>query len=239
MLRSDDFKAAGAPNKKTLITLAVMPAPTDGVAGQAGNDTQPQLDAMMATMSASGLAESRFSTETGTAAAMTGATSQLPANVNGISSGSPVPTSALSQDVGSSEWGEALGQQLLHLGRTGQESAELQLNPPGLGPLKITLSMNDHQIQAAFVSAHASVRAAVEAALPQLRAAMADNGINLGDASVGSESRQPPDTGQGQERRPGQGIYPGTRARELASGLERAIIEPRRQDHGTTVNIYA
>jgi flagellar hook-length control protein FliK len=239
MLRSADFKATGASNKKPVATPALVPAATDAVAGQAGNHTQPQLEALIASMSTSGFTEPASGAETGTVAGMTGATAQLPENVDSISLDSPALTPALSQDVGSSEWGEALGQQLLHMGKAGQESAELQLNPPGLGPLKITLSMNDHQIQAAFVSAHASVRAAVEAALPQLRAAMADNGINLGDASVGAESRQPPDAGQGQERRPGQGSYPGMRARELAGGPERAIMEPRRQEHGAGVDIYA
>jgi flagellar hook-length control protein FliK len=92
--------------------------------------------------------------------------------------------------VGSDAWGAALGHQLVRLGRGGGQVAELNLNPAHLGPLKITLSVTDNQAQVAFVSAHASVRDAVEAALPQLRASLADTGISLGQTSVGAESRQ-------------------------------------------------
>jgi flagellar hook-length control protein FliK len=99
-------------------------------------------------------------------------------------------TPSLAPDVGSSEWGKALGQQVVHMGKAGQPLAELQLNPPGLGPLKVTLSMNDQQMQASFVSAHASVRLAIEAALPQLRSTLADNGISLGNTSVSAQSQQ-------------------------------------------------
>jgi flagellar hook-length control protein FliK len=73
----------------------------------------------------------------------------------------------------------------------GQHTAELNLNPAGLGPLKVTLSMGDNQAQAMFVSAHESVRKAVEAALPQLRTSLSEQGISLGQASVGADTRQP------------------------------------------------
>lgn len=93
--------------------------------------------------------------------------------------------------VGSSEWGSALGQQLIRLGPGGQHVAELNLNPAQLGPLKVTLTVSDNQAQIQFVSAHAAVRQAVEAALPQLRSTFADNGISLGQTSVGADSQQP------------------------------------------------
>jgi flagellar hook-length control protein FliK len=73
---------------------------------------------------------------------------------------------------------------------TGHHTAELNLNPAGLGPLKVTLSLGDNQAQAMFVSAHESVRKAVEAALPQLRTSLSEQGITLGQASVGADTRQ-------------------------------------------------
>jgi flagellar hook-length control protein FliK len=92
--------------------------------------------------------------------------------------------------VGSDEWGPALGHQMLRMNAAGAQVAELNLNPAGLGPLKVTLSMGDNQAQAMFVSAHESVRKAVEAALPQLRASLAEQGISLGQASVGAEAHR-------------------------------------------------
>lgn len=179
-------------------------------------------------------------TGTVTAAPTMGPALQGPANLAGSSPPQAVITPSLPQEVGSSEWGKALGQQLVQMGRTGNEVAELQLNPPGLGPLKVTLNMNDHQIQAMFVSAHSSVRAAVEAALPQLRAALADSGISLGDTSVGAESRPQADVNQGQGRQQsGQRSYARADISALPAIAERPVIEPRRSGHGITVDTYA
>lgn len=104
-------------------------------------------------------------------------------------SATPAPAPTLSPPVGSAEWGPALGHQMLRMSAGGQQVAELNLNPAGLGPLKITLSVGDNQAQAMFVSSHESVRKAVEAALPQLRSTLAEQGISLGQTSVGAESR--------------------------------------------------
>lgn len=118
-----------------------------------------------------------------------GSALQTPGSAFASSAPAPFSTAMLTPPVGSSEWSKALGQQVIHLGTGEHQVAELQLNPPGLGPLKVTLSMNDQQMQAMFVSAHSSVRAAVEAALPQLRAQLAESGISLGNTSVGAESQ--------------------------------------------------
>lgn len=97
----------------------------------------------------------------------------------------------LAPEVGSEKWAPALGQQLARMSLGGTHTAELNLNPAGLGPLKVTLSVGEHQAQAAFVSAHESVRKAVEAALPQLRASLSEQGITLGQTSVGADTRAP------------------------------------------------
>jgi len=52
------------------------------------------------------------------------------------------------------------------------------------------LTMGDNQAQAMFVSAHESVRRALEAALPQLRDTLAGQGIQLGQASVDAGAQQ-------------------------------------------------
>ncbi len=100
--------------------------------------------------------------------------------------------------VGSPDWGPALAQQLVRLPRN--RDIELNLNPAELGPLKVKLSVVDSQAQVAFVSEHAGVRQALEAALPQLRTSFADSGISLGQATVGSGSGEPrPHQGTGQQ----------------------------------------
>ncbi len=76
---------------------------------------------------------------------------------------------------------------MIRMSTQGQQSAELQLNPPDLGPLKVVLNVVNDQAQAQFVSPHQAVRAAVEAALPHLRTALSESGIQLGQASVGAD----------------------------------------------------
>lgn len=153
---------------------------------------------------------------------------------------SAATSSLLAPEVGSGEWGKALGQQVVQMGHAGHQVAELQLNPPGLGPLKVTLSLNDHQIQAMFVSAHASVRAAVEASLPQLRATLADNGISLGNTSVSADSQQQAAFTQEQNRQPNHRAYPNSPLSSTPASLSpRPLSEPLRHHNGITVDTYA
>lgn len=108
------------------------------------------------------------------------------------------PTPQLNAQLGSPEWQQALNQQVLMFHRNGQQSAELRLHPQELGALQITLKLDDQQAQLHIASAHGQVRAAVEAAMPQLRHALAESGINLGQSSVGGEST--PQWQQGQQQ---------------------------------------
>ncbi len=90
--------------------------------------------------------------------------------------------------VGERGWGQGLGEKLLWMTSQKHQMAELRLNPPDLGPLKITITLDQNQASAQFVSAHASVRDAIEAAMPRLREMFADSGISLGNTSVGTET---------------------------------------------------
>lgn len=92
--------------------------------------------------------------------------------------------------VGSSRWNEDLGQKITWMAGHGGQSAELQLNPPDLGPLNVVLNVSGDQATAMFTSPHAAVRDAVQQALPKLREMLADNGIMLGNASVSDQGRQ-------------------------------------------------
>jgi len=162
-----------------------------------------------------------------------------PAGVASSNTPAAVSTPSLSPEVGSSEWGKALGQQVVQMGKAGHQVAELQLNPPGLGPLKVTLSMNDNQIQALFVSAHSSVRAAVEAALPQLRATLADSGISLGNTSVSAGSQQQQTAfAHSQNGQPDQRSFRSNSRVDMATLSARAVTEPLRHSNGSTVDTY-
>jgi flagellar hook-length control protein FliK len=71
-----------------------------------------------------------------------------------------------------------------------ESRAELVLNPPQLGRIEVSLTVNGDQANAVFVSANPAVREALENAVPHLREILGDAGINLGQAQVGAESSQ-------------------------------------------------
>lgn len=98
--------------------------------------------------------------------------------------GAAASAHALAPHVGTADWTEALSQKVVFLSNAHQQSAELTLNPPDLGPLQVVLRVADNHAHALFVSQHAQVREAVEAALPKLRDAMEAGGLGLGSATV-------------------------------------------------------
>jgi flagellar hook-length control protein FliK len=110
--------------------------------------------------------------------------------------GSQLPVANAAQNltvntpVGSNRWNEDLGQKITWMANSSQQSAELHLNPPDLGPLNVVLHVSGDQATAMFTSPHAAVRDAVEQALPKLREMLAGNGIMLGNASVSDQGRQ-------------------------------------------------
>ncbi|MBT2774228.1 flagellar hook-length control protein FliK [Halomonas sp. ISL-60] len=102
------------------------------------------------------------------------------------------PTAAtLATPVMSPAWSQQLSQQLVQITqRGGEQHIQMQLNPAELGPLSISLKFGEQGAQAHFLSAHAQVRQVLEQAIPQLREALAEQGISLGETSVG-EQRDP------------------------------------------------
>lgn len=111
-----------------------------------------------------------------------------PASVGTTTPAPQAASAQLNAPFGSPQWQDALGQQIVMFSRNGQQTAELRLNPQELGALHISLKIDDNQAQIHLASASSQVRSALEAALPHLRNAMAENGINLGQSSVGSDS---------------------------------------------------
>ncbi|WP_280539314.1 flagellar hook-length control protein FliK [Chromohalobacter sp. 11-W] len=112
-------------------------------------------------------------------------------------------TATLTPQVGMAEWGQSLGQQVVRMAQRGDQQVELRLHPAELGPLSVSLKMGDQQqANLQFFSAHGAVRHALEAAIPQLREALADSGIALGETSVGEQDQFQQQSGE-QQGEPG------------------------------------
>lgn len=111
----------------------------------------------------------------------------------------PAAQATLPQPLGKQGWDQDLGSRLVWMSKQHLDSAQLRLNPAHLGPLEVRLSIqHDQTANVAFLSNHAPVREAVEAALPRLREMLAESGVNLTDVNVSSHSR-------GQDRQQAEG----------------------------------
>lgn len=86
------------------------------------------------------------------------------------------------------QWSQNLGDRVVWMAKNDQQSAQININPPQLGPVQINLHINGDQASAVFTSPHAEVRQAIQDSMPQLRDMLSASGINLGQANVGSQS---------------------------------------------------
>lgn len=103
-----------------------------------------------------------------------------------------IPTHDIRVDttVGQPKWGNEFAQKIVWMNSQQQQVAEIHLNPANLGPVEVMLSITQDQATAQFTSPHASVREAIQEALPRLKEMLADSGIQLGNVTVGAESFQ-------------------------------------------------
>lgn len=95
---------------------------------------------------------------------------------------------AVQAPVSEPGFADALSRQVVWMIDKDAQIAELRIDPPELGPVEVRLTLTQDTAVAEFVSPHAEVRAALENAIARLREAMAEAGIQLGEASVSAES---------------------------------------------------
>ena len=129
-------------------------------------------------------------------------------------------------------WGNEFNQKITWMATQHQQTAELHLNPPNLGPLDVVLKVSGDQATALFTSPHAAVRDVVQQALPQLRDMLAGNGITLGNAMVSDQSpkdQQAWQASQQQKGTRGSGTLDATIASGSISAVTTATLAPRHQ----------
>jgi flagellar hook-length control protein FliK len=83
---------------------------------------------------------------------------------------------------------QALGDRVVWLANNKIQSAEIQVNPPDLGPIEVRIQVNNDQASVSFGAAQPATREALESALPRLREMLSQQGLNLADANVSQHS---------------------------------------------------
>lgn len=100
--------------------------------------------------------------------------------------------------MGSTAWNQALNERVMIMTAQNSQVAEIQLDPPELGSLKVRLHVGQDQVSVSFTSPHAAVRDAVEQSMPRLREMMEEQGLSLGESSVNDQSSE---SGDDEDRR--------------------------------------
>ncbi|HEY8856811.1 MAG TPA: flagellar hook-length control protein FliK [Rugosibacter sp.] len=100
------------------------------------------------------------------------------------------PGLSIATPLGQIAWRDEVGQKLTWMVSNNRQQADLVLNPPQLGRIEVTLSLDGNQASASFTSPHAAVREVLENSMTRLREVLADAGVALGQTHVGSESRR-------------------------------------------------
>lgn len=232
---------AAAADSRTAFTGHANKAATQGTTGLSHPMRVPDFhtgSARIASFAAHSAGDDTLASAWATPAGVPGSGFALPADAPGAD--------ALPRALTSPQWGADLGQQFTSLVRTlqnGSHTVELRLDPPELGPLRVTLQLQDAMVQAVFSSGNAAVRHAVEHALPQLQQQLEREGLSLGQATVDHQ-----DAGQqgfGDSHNPaGSHSGPGTRlqtnAASMASGVpDGSAPAARRSDPSALVDTFA
>jgi|GEM_PF-2776547 len=150
----------------------------------------------------------------------------------------PTPSAApvaVPTPMSSPQWPQDFSRQILHLTQNlagAGNTVQMHVNPPELGPIHITLHVGDSIAQASFVSPHASVRQALENALPHLEQQLAQAGLSLGQADVGDQQPGQQAQGQATPARNGESTFSldgqvaDSAALPAASPAPRAVSRP-------------
>jgi flagellar hook-length control protein FliK len=90
--------------------------------------------------------------------------------------------------VGNAGWTGEIADKLTWMVGRQEQRVELVLNPPQLGRVEVSLTLNGDQASAQFLSANPVVREALDSAMPRLRDMLAEGGITLGQTHVGGDA---------------------------------------------------
>lgn len=144
------------------------------------------------------------------------------------------------------QWGADFSRVMVQLGQQGAQNpglqtAEIRLDPPELGPLRIVLSVTESVANAMIFAAHAQTRLTVEQALPQLQQQLAQAGLSLGEANVSDQgfSAQSEQHADKNPNKPATFSLTGSNQSDDNSGLLASATDTQRVDSNAIIDTFA
>ncbi|PPE67873.1 flagellar hook-length control protein FliK [Caldimonas caldifontis] len=134
-----------------------------------------------------------------------------PTQASAAASGATATPSAAQQTLATPvhdpDFPEALAQSITVLTRQGVQEAKLHLNPAEMGTVSVHIAVNGQQAQVDFAASASATRAALEASLSHLAAALHSAGLTLTGGGVSQDTlpRRPSQEASSTGSRPTQG----------------------------------
>jgi len=145
-----------------------------------------------------------------------------------------VLSSAIAVNVQNQNWSQQMTQQVSYMVKGGVQQAEIKLNPANLGPMEIKLALQDDQASVQFVTQHAVVRDALDSAIPKLKEMLEQQGLNLSDVDVSTQSEQ-----QGREQNDSNAKIDTNTLSENSDDIELSQESMIKADVSSGVSIFA
>ncbi|CAJ0861115.1 hypothetical protein R20233_00839 [Ralstonia sp. LMG 32965] len=172
--------------------------------------------------------------------------------VGGANAGAAAGASITPQQVhtlptfGDAAWPQSMASQLAFMQVHRQSSAELQLNPAELGGMHVKLEVDNGAVNASFVCQHQAVAELVQDAMPRLRDAMQQGGMQLAQTSVstGDFSQQQSASQGSSAQNQGNGSGNGNGGSRFGGGsqdrADTLAVAPRRvSTHEGAIDTFA
>ncbi len=172
--------------------------------------------------------------------------------VGGANAGAATGASITPQQVhtlptfGDAAWPQSMASQLAFMQVHRQSSAELQLNPAELGGMHVKLEVDNGAVNASFVCQHQAVAELVQDAMPRLRDAMQQGGMQLAQTSVstGDFSQQQSASQGSSAQNQGSGSGSGNSGSRYGGGsqdrADTLAVAPRRvSTHEGAIDTFA
>lgn len=172
--------------------------------------------------------------------------------VGGANAGAAATASITPQQVhtlptfGDAAWPQSMASQLAFMQVHRQSSAELQLNPAELGGMHVKLEVDNGAVNASFICQHQAVAELVQDAMPRLRDAMQQGGMQLAQTSVstGDFSQQQSASQGSSAQKQGSGSGNGNSGSRYGGGsqdrTDTLAVAPRRvSTHEGAIDTFA
>ncbi|WP_370978905.1 flagellar hook-length control protein FliK [Agaribacterium sp. ZY112] len=115
-----------------------------------------------------------------------------PMKADGLN-GETVPRFQLQMSFGHARWSETVSQQVMQLAAKNLSFAEIQLDPPELGPLQVRIQVQHDQAAVTFNAQSSLVREQLEQGQARLREVFSEEGLNLVDVDVRDQNQRDSD----------------------------------------------